>query len=208
MIVRISLCASVLFILCGPAFGKGDTEAAKPKVKPAATKDVKKEAAKPQAKPDDKKADKLAAHAQTDKSQKKNDKPKVDKKKPNNTDKKIVKKTPRKFKLLAIEKNIAIYTNHRRTQHGLRPLVIDENLVKSARQHAIWMARSRRLQHTSQPVAENIAMGYSSSQGVVQGWMNSSGHRANILNGGYSRIGTAAYEASDGTVYWCQQFLR
>ena len=38
--------------------------------------------------------------------------------------------------------------------------------------------------------------------------MNSSGHRANILSPSYSKIGVAAYTANDGTVYWCQQFLR
>ena len=121
---------------------------------------------------------------------------------------KSAKKGPKKLKLLAIEKNIVRFTNDRRKQHGLPTLQIDEELIKSARSHAIWMARNRRLQHTSRPVAENIAMGYSSSQGVVHGWMNSSGHRANILNHGYRRIGTAAYETADGTIYWCQQFLR
>jgi uncharacterized protein YkwD len=112
------------------------------------------------------------------------------------------------FKLLAIEKNIVRFTNERRKQYGLPPLEIDENLVESARNHAIWMASHRTLQHTSQPVAENIAMGYTSSPEVVEGWMNSAGHRANILSGGHSRIGIAAYEAHDGTIYWCQQFLR
>ena len=121
---------------------------------------------------------------------------------------KSTKKGPKKLELLAIEKNIVEFTNQQRKQHGLSPLQIDENLVKSARNHTIWMARNRSLQHTSQPVAENIAMGYSSSQGVVQGWMNSSGHRANILNGSYRRIGTAAYESPNGTIFWCQQFLR
>lgn len=122
--------------------------------------------------------------------------------------KESVKPVRKLFKLLAIEKNIVRFTNERRKQHGLPPLEVDENLVKSARNHAIWMASNRRLQHTSRPVAENIAMGYSSSPAVVEGWMNSSGHRANILSGGHRRIGIAAYEAHDGTIYWCQQFLR
>ena len=150
-------------------------------------------AAKPQAKPAAKSQSKPTAKPQA---------------KPAAAESKTNKKVPKKLVLLPIEKNIAEFTNQRRKQHGLPPLQIDENLVKSARRHAIWMARNRRLQHTSQAVAENIAMGYSSSQGVVRGWMNSSGHRANILNGGYRRIGTAAYETADGTVYWCQQFLR
>ena len=121
------------------------------------------------------------------------------------TPKEVVKA---KFDLLQIEKNIVMYTNQQRKRYGLAPLKIDVELVKSARHHAAWMTRNRRLQHTSRPVAENIAMGYPSSQSVVQGWMNSSGHRANILNRYYTRIGVAAYQTSNGTIYWCQQFLR
>ena len=82
------------------------------------------------------------------------------------------------------------------------------NLMDSARRHCAWMARSRRMVHTSQPVAENIAMGQRSSQEAVRSWMASSGHRANILNAGHRRIGVAAYRASCGTIYWCQQFRR
>ncbi len=110
--------------------------------------------------------------------------------------------------LMVIEKNIVAHTNAQRKRHGLPPLVIDEGLVHSARGHAIWMARSRALQHTRKAVAENIAMGYRSSREAVSGWMNSSGHRANILNPSHRRIGVAAYEAHNGAIYWCQQFLR
>ena len=113
-----------------------------------------------------------------------------------------------KFELMLIEENIIKHTNAQRQRCGLPALKMDKNLVRSAREHAIWMASNRTLQHTRKMVAENIAMGYHSSQGVVQGWMSSSGHRANILNGSYRRIGVAAYRAHDGSIYWCQQFLR
>jgi len=99
-------------------------------------------------------------------------------------------------------------TNAQRRQFGLRPLQVDLRLVHSARRHTAWMSRSRNLQHTTAPVGENIAMGQRSSSEVVTSWMNSPGHRQNILNTGYSKIGVAAYTASDGSVYWCQQFLR
>jgi uncharacterized protein YkwD len=62
--------------------------------------------------------------------------------------------------------------------------------------------------HTSAAVAENIAMGQRNSAEVLNAWMNSSGHRANILNPGHTRIGVAAYTTPGGTIYWCQQFLR
>ena len=51
---------------------------------------------------------------------------------------------------------------------------------------------------------ENIAMGYSTPQAVVTGWMNSPGHRANILNGAFTEIGVG-YVQSGG--YWTQMFI-
>ena len=57
-------------------------------------------------------------------------------------------------------------------------------------------------------MAENIAMGQRTSNEVLNSWMNSSGHRANILNRSYRRIGVAAYTTPQGTIYWCQQFLQ
>jgi uncharacterized protein YkwD len=112
------------------------------------------------------------------------------------------------IELRQIEKNIVMYTNEERKRYGLPPLTIDPELVKSARHHAIWMTANQTLQHTSQPVAENIAVGQPNSCDVVRSWMNSSGHRANILSGGHGRIGVAAYRTASGTIYWCQQFLR
>ena len=113
-----------------------------------------------------------------------------------------------KLELLQIEQNIMTYTNAERARYGLPPLKIDEELVKSARGHATWMTLNRTLRHTSQPVAENIAKGQRNSKAAVAAWMASPGHRANILNRGYRRIGAAAYRTPGGTVYWCQQFLR
>ena len=52
---------------------------------------------------------------------------------------------------------------------------------------------------------ENIAYGQSTPQQVVQAWMNSSGHRANILNGSFTTIGVG-YTVVGGTAYWAQLF--
>ena len=52
---------------------------------------------------------------------------------------------------------------------------------------------------------ENIASGQKSASEVVNAWMNSPGHRANILNSSYSRIGSASVNI-DGTHYWVQLF--
>jgi len=115
-------------------------------------------------------------------------------------------KKPEDLNLLPIEVNIVKYTNLQRAKHGLPQVEIDQDLMKSARQHASWMARSRRLVHTRRPVAENIAMGQRHSREAVSDWMHSPGHRANILNRRHCRIGVAAYRTAKGTIFWCQQF--
>jgi uncharacterized protein YkwD len=108
--------------------------------------------------------------------------------------------------IMTIEKNIIDYTNSERVKRGLKPLEIDSSLVNTSRKHAQWMASRRSLQHGRYGVGENIAMGQRSSREAVNDWMNSSGHRANILNSSYKRIGAAAYTTEGGTIYWCQQF--
>lgn len=53
---------------------------------------------------------------------------------------------------------------------------------------------------------ENIAKGYNSAESVVRGWMNSQGHRENILNPSFNTIGVGSYTSSNGTIYWTQMF--
>jgi uncharacterized protein YkwD len=113
---------------------------------------------------------------------------------------------PEKVQLLAIEENIVAFTNFERARYGLPALEVDAAMMRSARQHATWMTQNQCMVHSNQPVAENIAMGQPNTQEVMQCWMASPGHRANIL-GGYRRLGVAAYRTEAGTIYWCQQFL-
>jgi uncharacterized protein YkwD len=112
------------------------------------------------------------------------------------------------LELTGAEANVLELTNKERVSRGLPPLTIDESLVESARQHAFWMASRRTMQHTSKPVGENIAMGQNNSNEAVRTWMNSSGHRANILSRSWNRVGAAAYTSPEGRIYWCLQFLR
>lgn len=98
------------------------------------------------------------------------------------------------------------YTNEERERRGLAPLVMDSQLMNTARRHANSMASTRNFRHSRDRVAENIAMGQGTSREAVRDWMNSSGHRANILRSSHTRIGVAAYVSRDGTVYWVQQF--
>ncbi len=103
------------------------------------------------------------------------------------------------------EKKLIELTNAERRRYGLSPLTIDKSLLASTREHCYWMASAGSLQHTTAAVAENIAMGQRTCAEAVGSWMNSPGHRANML-GSYSRLGMAAYQTWDGTIYWCVQF--
>lgn len=55
-------------------------------------------------------------------------------------------------------------------------------------------------------MGENLAAGFNSAAAVVSGWMNSEGHRANILNEGYTQIGIGIAKDKDGRIYWVQNF--
>ncbi len=54
---------------------------------------------------------------------------------------------------------------------------------------------------------ENIAYGQRSAEQVMEGWMNSSGHRANILSAQYTAIGVGVYRSASGTLHWVQLFI-
>jgi uncharacterized protein YkwD len=57
-----------------------------------------------------------------------------------------------------------------------------------------------------QAAGENIAYGQRTPQEVVTGWMNSPGHRANIMNANFGKVGIGVYKASNGNIYWTQLF--
>jgi uncharacterized protein YkwD len=118
--------------------------------------------------------------------------------------------------------NLAVkLTNAQRAQHGCSALRVDVHLVTAARQHSRDMRVRHYFDHNtpdgktpwdrikadgySQPGAENIAMGYATSQAVVNGWMNSPGHRANILNCSLKAVGIGV-EYGSGGPWWTQDF--
>ncbi|WP_112137769.1 CAP domain-containing protein [Glycomyces dulcitolivorans] len=119
------------------------------------------------------------------------------------------------------ESEVLAIVNDRRSENGCGDLARDSRLDTAARLHAEDMAVNDYFDHTSQDgrsptdranaqgyeggVGENIAYGYPDAEAVMEGWMNSEGHRANILNCGYDDIGIGAYDR-DGTIYWVQMF--
>ena len=121
----------------------------------------------------------------------------------------------------AYEQEVIRLTNVERAKYGLAPLTEDWELSRVARYKSQDMHDRRYFDHTSptygtpfqmmkafglsyRSAGENIAMGYRTPQSVVTGWMNSSGHRANILNSSYTKIGVGY--VADGN-YWTQQFI-
>ncbi len=99
--------------------------------------------------------------------------------------------------------------NAQRAAQGLSALTINWTLMANAQAWSQYMASNNVFYHSGQPVAENIAAGYASPSEAVSAWMNSEGHRANILNPSYTQVGAGyAYSAnSQYKHYWTIQFL-
>jgi uncharacterized protein YkwD len=124
--------------------------------------------------------------------------------------------------ITAQENRVVALTNAERAAAGCGELAVDERLRTAARGHSQDMATNDYFSHTSLDgssptdraraagypggVGENIAMGYRTPEDVMRGWMNSDGHRRNILNCRYLVIGVGlAYDAR-GRPYWTQKF--
>ncbi|MET7476081.1 CAP domain-containing protein [Streptomyces sp. NPDC005648] len=114
-------------------------------------------------------------------------------------------------------------TNRERARAGLRPLATDPRLSTAAQAYSTDMAVRAFYSHTSpegtQPwdraaaagarhrsVGENIACGQRSPAEVVDGWMNSPGHRANILKPDFTHIGVGFAGGGPAGTYWTQLF--
>ena len=109
--------------------------------------------------------------------------------------------------------------NKVRAQQGCKPLKIAKKLNKSAQRHADDMAAKSYFSHTSadgrswvsrqratgwkKPGGENIARGFDAAGSVMTAWMNSPGHRRNIVNCKFRHIGVGF--TADGA-YWVQNF--
>ena len=120
------------------------------------------------------------------------------------------------------ESEVVRLVNEHRVKNGLSKLTEDWELSRVARYKSQDMKDNKYFSHTSpvygspfemmkafgisyRSAGENIAKGQSTPQAVVNAWMNSSGHRANILNSSYTTIGVGYVK--DGN-YWTQMFIR
>lgn len=111
--------------------------------------------------------------------------------------------------------------NEERAKRGLSPLTIETNIEAAAlvraketevsfshtRPNGSSFSSALKEQGVSyQGAGENIAWGQKSPEAVMQAWMNSDGHRANILNAKFTKIGVGYYQNGQGTNYWTQLF--
>lgn len=129
--------------------------------------------------------------------------------------------TPANTSVSAYEQEVARLVNAERAKEGLAPLTLSAELSRVARMKSQDMHDRGYFDHNSptygspfqlmksqgityRTAGENIAMGYRTPEAVVNAWMNSPGHRANILNASYTTIGVGY--VADGS-YWTQHFI-
>lgn len=115
--------------------------------------------------------------------------------------------------------------NAERQKQGISALTLDANLTSIANTKAADMRDNNYFSHTSptygspfemlqrfgvnySAAGENIAAGQKTAQAVMTDWMNSSGHRANILNKEYTKLGVGYQSGGSYGTYWVQLFTR
>jgi len=123
-----------------------------------------------------------------------------------------------------LEKEVVALVNQERAKLGLAPLKDNSDLSNVARTKSEDMVANNYFSHTSptygspfdmmkkfgityNAAGENIAMGQPTAASVMTAWMNSPGHKANILSANYTEIGVGVAKNADGTIYWTQEFI-
>lgn len=106
--------------------------------------------------------------------------------------------------------------NGTRAQYGRKPLTYNAELARAARTHADLMASRNTLSHTlggtlrervtvagyRGAVGENLGSGQATLESVIEGWLNSRGHRSTLLSPNFKEFGFAAARSSSGKTYW------
>lgn len=127
--------------------------------------------------------------------------------------------------LSAYVQEVADIVNEERGKAGAAPLAVDESLCRLAQLKAEDMRDNDYFDHDSptygrshemmkqfgvsyRASGENIAMGQRTPEQVMSEWMNSQGHRKNILNDTYEKIGVGYCTGGTGRTYWVQMFIK
>lgn len=125
---------------------------------------------------------------------------------------------------LSMEEQVVALVNKERKAAGLTPLTMNWQLARVARYKSDDMKANNYFSHTSptygtpfdmlkkfnikySTAGENIAKGQKTAQAVMSAWMNSEGHRKNIMSPSFTEIGVG-YVSGNGTTYWTQMFIR
>lgn len=123
-----------------------------------------------------------------------------------------------------IEAEVLRLVNAERAKEGLKALTMSDKLVNLAEMKAQDMAQKNYFSHTSptygtpfemlqkygvsyRSAGENIAAGQATAEAVMRDWLNSSGHRANIMNANYTEIGVGYYKGGSYGTEWVQLFI-
>ncbi len=124
----------------------------------------------------------------------------------------------------AYQKEVVDLVNIERSKAGLNPLTLDSSISNVATKKSQDMIDNNYFSHNSptygspfdmlkkfgisyKTAGENIAMGQKTPKEVVNAWMNSEGHRKNIMNPNFSKIGVGVAQKSGGSIYWTQIFV-
>jgi uncharacterized protein YkwD len=127
----------------------------------------------------------------------------------------------------SVAADVVTRVNAHRAARGLVQLAVSPTLTAAAEWKARHMAEYRYMQHDDPAppvqrapsermhacgypertlVGENIAMGYDSAASVMEGWLGSAGHRANIERAEFRAIGVGVARSAAGSLYWAQEF--
>lgn len=116
---------------------------------------------------------------------------------------------------------VAELVNEERAKAGLKPLTLQEDITAAAQVRAVetvtlfshtrpdgrhFATALKEAGVSYRGAGENIAWGQKTPEQVMKGWMNSAGHRANILNEKYTSIGIGYHQSATGVNYWSQLF--
>ncbi len=126
----------------------------------------------------------------------------------------------------AWQDEMVVSINAQRAAAGKAPVSRCASLDRAAQAHSADQATHDKMSHTGSDGSnagqrmvaagylngtawgENVAFGYRTVDSVMTGWMSSTGHRANILNGSYEHVGVGKVVSATGRPYWTQNFGR
>jgi uncharacterized YkwD family protein/spore coat assembly protein SafA len=125
----------------------------------------------------------------------------------------------------ALEAQVSELVNKQRVAAGLAPVKLNWELSRVARYKSQDMIDKKYFAHQSptygspftmmqsfgmsfSAAGENIAYGQATPAAVMDAWMKSPGHKANIMSPIYNQLGVGAAKAANGTLYWTQMFIK